>query len=195
MHESVAAYGAVPRRMTVREYYLAADKGVFRDDERLELLRGEVVRLSPQKVPHAWSSWSLLEALRTVFPRHLVRGHSPFRLDEFNELEPDILVARGPANQYRDRHPGPDDALLVCEIADTSLKKDVGLKAGLYAEFGIPEYWVLDLKGRRLLVFRDPQTGKSGKAAYGVSEVRSPEENAVPTLGNGKGVKVADLLP
>lgn len=182
--------------MTVREYYLAAEKGVFQDDERLELLQGEVVRLSPRRSLHALAVSNLAEELRSTFPSPAyIRTQMPLALDLHNEPEPDVCVVRGPRSMYADHHPNASDCFLVVEVSETSLKKDVGLKAALYAEFGIPEYWVLDLKGGRLLVFRDPVPGKGGKAAYATSEVHSRDDTAVPTLGNGKGFQVQDLLP
>ncbi|HWA82509.1 MAG TPA: Uma2 family endonuclease, partial [Fimbriimonadaceae bacterium] len=161
VRESVAAYGATLRRMTVREYYLAAESGVIDPDERLELLRGEVVETSPQKSLHAWATGNLAKVLQRTFPDASIRAQFPLRLDDTNEPEPDVLVALGPDSRYVGRHPGPADVLLVVEVSDTTLRKDRTLKGPLYAEFGIPEYWILDLNASRLEVYRDP--GKDGE--------------------------------
>ncbi len=187
--ESAAAYGATIRQMTVDEYYLAADAGVFDANERLELIHGEVVELSPQKSAHAFITHNCTELLRAIFPEASIRSQLPLRLDEINEPEPDIVVAKSPASRYRSAHPGPDDSLLVIEVSDTTLTKDRSLKATLYAQFGIPEYWILDLQKMRLEVHREPKNG-----AYSTTEVLGREGNVTPLLGT-KSIAVAELLP
>jgi Uma2 family endonuclease len=194
VRESVAAYGASPRRMTVREYYRAADKGVFDSDEKLELIRGEVVELSPQKSAHAVATALTREALALQFPGAAIREHSPLHLDDFNEPEPDVLVAIGPLRRYNGRHPTADDVLLVVEVADSSLRKDRTLKAPLYAEFGIPEYWIVDLNANRLEVYREPVRDSGGKASYSSVQIVDLEESVSPQHG-GAAVSVRAILP
>ena len=195
VHESVAAYGAPPRRWTVRDYYRAAAKGVFGDDEKLELIRGEVVELSPQKNRHAHATYLLRRALESAFPGSIVREHSPIRLDEVNEPEPDVAVSRGPAATYSKRHPNANDLLLVAEVADSSLLKDRKLKGPLYAEFGIPEYWILDLQSNRLEVYRDPGMDSSGNGSYAVVEVLDVHATVTPLNSNGSEISIRDVVP
>ncbi|HVT13579.1 MAG TPA: Uma2 family endonuclease [Fimbriimonadaceae bacterium] len=192
VRESVAAYGATLRRMTVREYYLAAESGVLDPDERLELLRGEVVAMSPQKSFHAWATGNLAKVLQAVFPEASIRIQFPLSLNDMNEPEPDVLVALGPDSRYMDRHPGPSDVLLVVEVSDTTLRKDRTLKGPLYAEFGINEYWILDLNAGRLEVYRDPGKDAEGKAGYRSTVII--EKGGQIETGNGT-VSIAALLP
>src|SRR5579862_6042874 len=195
VRESVAAYGAPLRRWTVRDYYRAASRGVFGDDEKLELLRGEVVRLSPQKSPHAAATSRLRLSLETVFPGAVIREHSPMYLDDHNEPEPDVLVARGPIDQYDARHPNASDALLVVEVADSSIRKDRKLKGPLYAEFGIREYWILDLKANRLEIYRDPAQEINAKWGYSSTQLLETDATVAPIHGNGQSVTIASIIP
>jgi len=195
IRESAAAYGASPRKMTVDEYYRAAEKGVFDWDEKLELIRGDVVVLSPQRNRHSSATYRIQEALRAVFPQGVLRCQMPLRLDEHNEPEPDVLVAVGPMERYDSRHPGVADTLLVVEVADTSLLKDRKLKGPLYAEFGIGEYWILDLKSNRLEVYRDPVQDKNGKWGYASTQLLKGDAAVAPLNGNGASVSVASFVP
>lgn len=178
--------------MTVREYYLAAENGVIDSDEKLELLRGEVVEMSPQKSLHAWATGNLARVLQSVFPDQSIRAQFPLSLDEMNEPEPDVVIACGPDSLYVSRHPGPADIILVVEVSDTSLRKDRTLKAPLYAEFGIPEYWILDLNSSRLEVYKGPAKDAAGKGSYSSAEVI--ERGGSVAIGGGT-VSVASLLP
>ena len=195
VRESVAAYGAPIRRMTVREFHRAGTKRVFGHDERLELLRGEVVRMSPQNSLHAWVTSVLRERLPELFPGAYLREHSPLSLDDRSETEPDLLVAVGPTTKYIDRHPGPADTLLVIEVSDSSQRVDRRLKASLYAEFSIPEYWVVDLKGSRVEVHRQPREDAIGKHAYASVEIVGVDGNVQPIKSNGRSIAVRDFLP
>lgn len=178
--------------MTVREYYLAAENGVIDADEKLELLRGEVVEMSPQKSAHAAATTNVRVALQEVLSNRCIREHSPLTLDDHNEPEPDIVVANGPLSTYFERHPGPSDVVLVVEVSDTSLRKDRTLKGPLYAEFGIPEYWILDLNSSRLEVYREPAKDAAGKGSYTFATV--VERGGSVAIGGGT-VTVASLLP
>ncbi|HTQ09984.1 MAG TPA: Uma2 family endonuclease [Fimbriimonadaceae bacterium] len=195
VRESVAAYGADLRLMTVDEYYRAADKGVFRSGEKLELIRGQVVSMSPQKSPHSWATGNVAETLREILPSHCVREQHPIRLDQFNEPEPGVAVAVGPCDRYRSRHPGPQDLLLIVEVADSSVHKDTKLKVALYAEFGIPEYWVLNLKTDCLEIYRDPVEDANGRWRYANVEVVRRDGYAGLLPAPEARISVSDLLP
>ncbi|HTQ09587.1 MAG TPA: Uma2 family endonuclease [Fimbriimonadaceae bacterium] len=190
VHESLAAFGAKLRLMTVDEYYRAAERGVFGPDEKLELLEGVVFELSPQKSPHASATFRVRQAVEEAIPEAVVRDHSPLSLDARNEPEPDVLVAAGPIDRYDRRHPGPADVLLVVEVCDTSLRTDRQIKAPLYAAFGIPEYWILDLNAKRLEVYREPSA-----SGYSQVETLDPTASIAPLAGNGQTIAVRSLLP
>ncbi|HEY3411461.1 MAG TPA: Uma2 family endonuclease [Armatimonadota bacterium] len=150
--------GAMPeRRFTRAEYHRAAETGVFAPDERLELLWGRVVtKMSPMSSAHAMGIRAVAEALDEAFGEGFdIRQQLPAFAGEKSEPEPDICVLPGSWRDYP-AHPQLNRAVLVVEIADTSLRFDRGIKAALYAEAGVRDYWVLNLTNRTLEVFRDP---------------------------------------
>jgi Uma2 family endonuclease len=89
----------------------------------------------------------------------MVRVQNPIRLDEHSEPKPDVALLRPRADFYKSAHPRPADVLLIIEVADTSLRYDREIKVPLYARYGIPELWVVDLSGRNLTRYRDPREG------------------------------------
>lgn len=138
-----------------REYDRLVELGVF-VDERVELLRGVLVEMTPQGAPHAHVVSRLTDALHPRLGRRAqIRIQLPVALSEDSEPEPDVaLVPRG---DYSREH--PSEALLLIEVAHSSLRKDLELKAALYAEAGVREYWVVDLRDDALVVHRDPSGG------------------------------------
>ena len=134
------------------EYDRLVDLGVFAD-ERIELLRGALVAMSPQKAPHAHATWWLHRHLeRCLGDRAMVRGQLPLAISDDSEPEPDIVVV--PMASYREAH--PTWAHLIVEVADSSLRKDRGVKREVYAEAGIPEYWIVNVVDRVIEVHRQP---------------------------------------
>lgn len=139
--------------------------------ERIELLRGALVEMSPQKPAHASTTSALADALaKALGGRALVRQHSPLALSEDSEPEPDVAVV-APCD-YTALH--PKAALLVVEVADSSLSKDREVKAALYAEAGVPDYWIVNLVDGVLEVLRDPRQGR-------YAEVRSMAKSETVT--------------
>jgi len=148
-------------RITVEEYERMIAANVWPEDERLELIEGELVRMSPINAPHAAAVKRLTELLRDrLGKRALVGVQDPIVLDDQSEPEPDISVLRRRADYYANAHPSPADVLLVVEVSDTTLEYDRDVKARLYARAGIPETWVVDLNGERVIVFRDVDNGE-----------------------------------
>ena len=124
------------------EYDRMGQIGVFGDDEHVELLRGALVAMSPQGEGHADCAGLLMTVLvRRLDQLASVRAHSPFAAGEYSQPEPDVAVY--PPRTYGRGH--PDQALLIVEVSDSSLRKDRGLKSEIYAEAGVPEYWIVDL--------------------------------------------------
>ena len=145
------------RRFTADEYHRMGEAGVFRDDDRVELVDGEIVEMTPIGSRHA-ACVDRLNALLQPSPAGAwhVRVQGPVRLDEYSEPEPDLSVLRSRADFYASAHPGPDDVMLVVEVADASLRYDRDIKVGLYARAGIPEAWLADLQNERVHVFTHP---------------------------------------
>jgi Uma2 family endonuclease len=141
-----------PRRITRAEYDRLVDEGFF-DEERVELLRGVIIQMSPNNPPHASPVQLLTEALLpALVGRAHVRVQLPLAASDESEAEPDLAVV--PVGDYSARH--PDRALLVIEVALTSLRKDRLIKGPLYAASGFQEYWLFDVEAKAVEVHRGP---------------------------------------
>ena len=149
------------RRFTVEEFYRMAAAGIFGEDDRVELVAGDVVDMMPVSARHAACVKRLNYLLnRGVGEQAIVGVQDPLRLDEHTEVLPDVMLLRPRADFYAQVHPGPADVLLVVEVAETSLAYDREVKGRLYARHRIPEYWLVDLEGERVLVHRRPKEGR-----------------------------------
>jgi Uma2 family endonuclease len=148
MFDSDALAPDAIRKLSRREYDKLVALGVF-EDERVELLRGMLVTMSPQGAPHAAITAWLLQRLSILLGMDFdVRGHSPYAAANDSEPEPDISVSRRVAGPFEH----PSEALLVVEVAASSIRKDRDIKAAIYADAGVPEYWIVDLSGTALFV-------------------------------------------
>ena len=146
-------------KWSVNDYHRMIEAGILRD-RRVELLAGEIIEMSPETPIHystAKRSTKYLEEL--LAGRADIRFNGPITLSD-SEPEPDIAIVRLPESTYNDRHPRPDDIFWLIEVAKTSLKKDLDLKASIYATAEIQEYWVLDLSRKQMVVFQEPQNGQ-----------------------------------
>ncbi|MGE3543008.1 MAG: Uma2 family endonuclease [Kofleriaceae bacterium] len=165
------------RRLSRREYDQLVALGVF-EDERVELLRGMLVTMSPQGGPHATiSSWLVQRLVRLLDDSHDVRGHCPYAASDDSEPEPDISVSR--------RVPGmlehPTSSLLVIEVAESSIKKDRRIKSSIYGEATVPEYWIVDISGDELSV--DVHTGPTSRGYRHVETLRDGDVLRPTRLG------------
>jgi Uma2 family endonuclease len=131
------------------------ENGILGEDERVELLEGVIVTMSPQKDAHAWAiQWLNRLLVRRLGDEYGVRRQLPLTLGELNEPEPDLAVVSSAA-RVKGQHPG--SALVVVEVSGVdSLARDRKVKAPLYARFGILEYWLVDLEHEAVEIFRDP---------------------------------------
>lgn len=126
----------------------------------VELLAGEIVEMSPETPIHYTTAKRGAKYLEELLSGKAdVRFNGPITLAD-SEPEPDIAIVRLPESAYNDRHPAPQDIFWIVEVAKTSLKKDLEIKAAIYATAAIQEYWVLDLSAQQMIVFRNPQEGK-----------------------------------
>jgi Uma2 family endonuclease len=133
-------------RFTVDEYYGMLEAGILTEDDRVELIDGEILEMSPIGSAHATCVDRLTMMLtRELGARVIVRVQNPIRLGEYHELQPDVAVLT--PGDYRAAHPGPDDVLFLIEVADTSLAFDRMRKLPMYAADGVGEAWLVDLQG------------------------------------------------
>jgi Uma2 family endonuclease len=164
------------RLLTVQEYHLMAEIGILDEDERVELLGGQIVKMAAKGTAHGAGVKRTVELLQNLLGRLvLISVQDPVRLNDNSEPEPDIaLLVRDPL-YYEDRHPTPSEVYLIIEVADTTLRTDFGIKANLYARSQIADYWVLDVCDRQLHVFREPsQDGYQSIAVFGDDASISP---------------------
>ena len=147
------------RRFTVEEYCAMAEAGILAEEERIELLDGEIIVMPPIGPPHESGTDQLNRQLTyLLYDRALVRVQNSLRLNDYGLPEPDIAVVRFRDDYHRNR-PTPADVLLVIEIADTSLRYDRELKLPRYAAAGIPEVWIANVSARQVEAFHDPVDG------------------------------------
>jgi Uma2 family endonuclease len=145
-------------RLTVAEYYRMAEAGILGEDDRVELIEGEIIDMPPIGTDHTSSVKRLLRAFdRSVGDRAIVSVQDPVRLDDYSEPEPDLALLRYRDDFYHEAHPGPGDVLLLVEVAHSSLRYDLEIKLPLYARHGIPEVWIVDLEHRRLEIHRQQE--------------------------------------
>lgn len=146
-----------PRLLTVEEFDKMVAGDVFDEDERLELVEGAIVSYAPpQGDEHAYAVWHFPEVIRERLGGRVVLWmQNPVIVSNMTVLEPDLTLLRPREDRYR-RRPGPADVLAVVEIAVSSLARDRSDKLRLYAEAGIKEYWIVDVFGRCIEVFRQP---------------------------------------
>lgn len=185
------------RLWTVEEYNCAAGLGLFGPEERLELIEGEVIqKVSPQKSPHATSIQLVVEALRKSFATgYAIRMQLPIVLGRRSEPEPDAAVVTGSIRDYAQQH--PTTAVLVVEVADTTLAFDRTTKAALYARAGIPEYWIVNLADRVLEVHRQPapMAGQPLGHHYRSITRHTETETVSPLAAPNAALSIAALLP
>ena len=184
------------RRWTREEYERLVDVGVLRPDERVELIKGEIVEVPPQHGPHATGVRLAQIVLQGIFGAGFdVRAQLPLALGPHSEPEPDVAVVVGAPRDYKQGH--PTTAVLVVEIAETRLGFDRDTKGSIYAAAGIPEYWIVNLVDRHLEIYRDPAAipGAPYGHGYRTRTIALPGETVPTPSPTDARVAVDDLLP
>lgn len=148
------------RRFTVDEYHRMVEAGILTEGDRVELIEGEIVAMSPIGGRHAACVRRLVRLLeRQLGAEALVDSQNPIRIDPDGEPQPDVAVLRPQQDYYEHEHPRPADVFLVVEVAETSLAYDRQIKLPIYATAEIPEAWLVDLAGQTLERHTDPREG------------------------------------
>jgi Uma2 family endonuclease len=147
-------------KWTVEHYHQAIAAGLF-EDSPVELLRGDIVVMPPEGEPHAYYNSEAGDYLRKLLGnRAKIREAHPITLPNDSEPIPDLAIVKPLGSAYLNHHPYPDDIFWLIEFSNTTLSKDLSEKKDIYAEAGILEYWVVNLKDGELYIFRDPQNGQ-----------------------------------
>ncbi|HEY3108565.1 MAG TPA: Uma2 family endonuclease [Chloroflexota bacterium] len=185
--QQVAQIAPTSRSFTFDEYMAMGRAGILDEDERVELILGRIVEMSPIGDPDSECvRHSNQLFVRLVGDAGMVSPQLPIRIGDHSAPQPDIAILR--PGSYRDRTPAPEDILLLIEIADSSIAYDRAIKGPLYAAAGIPEYWILDLTTSTLAVYREPATD-------GYRSLQTiAADGAVAPLAFPTDVRVADLL-
>ena len=149
----------VRHRVTVDEFHKMGEAGVFMEDDRVELIDGEMVDMAPIGSRHASVVKRLNNLLATLAPgRAIVSAQDPLRLAPHSEPEPDIMLLKPRADFYSEAHPDAQDVLLLIEVCDTTVHYDREVKLPLYARHGVVEVWLIDLEARTVEICCTPQT-------------------------------------
>jgi Uma2 family endonuclease len=147
----------IKKRFTVHDYHRMGEAGILTEDDRVELIDGEILAMSPIGPPHnAAVNRANRAMVQAAGEQAIVGVQGSIRLDDFTEPQPDVVLLRPREDFYATRHPGSEDIFLIVEMADSSLEYDLGIKAGLYARKGVVEYWVADIRHDCLWIHSDP---------------------------------------
>ncbi len=176
-------------RFSVAEYDQMIDQGILTENDRVELIRGEILKKMSIVEPHAACVKRLIQLLVGLFgSRTCLGAQDPVRLED-SEPEPDLSLLKKRDDFYAGCHPGPEDIFLLVEVADSSLEFDRGVKIPIYAENGIVESWIVNLIDKTLEVYRNPQGG-----AYADTLVLRAGDQVELLSLPGTLISVADVL-
>ncbi len=169
-----------------------SELGILKPDERTELIAGQILYMAAKGTPHVLALRLLSTALDTLLANQpfFVSTQDPIQLDDFSEPEPDLAIVGGTALEYADHHPRPSDIALIVEVADSTLRPDCEVKDKLYAQAGIVDYWVLDLKNRQLHIFRNPTP-----TGYTSHLILTEPNQITPLAFPNLTLTLTDLLP
>lgn len=184
-----------PHRFTREEYYHLLESGLF-EGRRVELIEGEIIDMAAMKDLHAVAVGIISQTLGKVFPGCWVRCQLPLSFIRASDPEPDFAVVPGSPRDYKGKgHPAT--ALLVVEIADTSLRFDRGTKAALYARAGIVDYWIVNLNDGQIEVHRNPEPAAGSLQGFKYASISlfRAGDLIVPLAQPAASIPVADLLP
>ena len=179
------------RLLTVEEYHRMMKVGILHPDEQVELVAGQIIRkISPQGTARAAAIRRVDRLLSSLLSeRGLVQKQLPVILNNFSEPEPDIAVVKVDPFDYDDHHPTAKDIYLIIEIADSTLKNDIQVKGKDYARSGVEDYWVLDVKGRQLYVYRNPT-----QSGYQQETILRENDEISPLQFPDRTIRVVELL-
>jgi Uma2 family endonuclease len=177
-------------RFTVNQYHQMGRSGILHEDDRVELIEGEIIEMVPIGIGHI----GCVNRTTTLFVYRfgdatVVHVQNPIQLDRYNEPEPDVSLLRYRPDAYGGHMPVPRDVFLLLEVADSSLTFDRRVKVPLYARSGIPEVWLVELRKARLHVYRDSSPG-----GYRTTRTLGRGDRLAPLAFPDREIAVADVL-
>jgi Uma2 family endonuclease len=186
-----------PHRFNVEQYHRMIEAGILTTSDRVQLLEGVILEMTPVGISHAFAVRGMMEAIQPLLPDGWSLSiQQPVTLAT-SEPEPDLSVVRGTYIDYRNHHPQPGEIGLVIEVSESSLGLDRVVKGRIYAAAGVPEYWIVNLIDRQAEVYRDPRTGASGEPGY-QSRAIIPANGRLQLMLDGRmlgEIPLASILP
>ncbi len=166
-----------PKRFTIEEYHRLAELGFLTEDDRVELIRGEIIQMAAKGIAHINCCRNLLNQLPILLvDKAELQCQDPIVLPSNSEPEPDFAILRIREDNYKDALPNSSDVLFVIEITDSTLKKDKEVKTSLYAEAGISDYWIFNLVDNHLEAYSEPYQDLQGKFGYAAMRIVLPNQ-------------------
>lgn len=188
--EQIAPLELTRRRFTVDEYLRMAEVGLLTEDDKVELIQGEIIKMSPINVAHASVVKRLIRLLsKALGDRAILSAQDPVQLTNDSLPQPDITLLQPQHDFYSWKHPGPESVLLLIEVSDTTLNYDRRTKGALYAAAGIAEYWIVNLPARQIEAYREPRP-----TGYRTTTIYSPGEVLTPLTFPDVALNVDDIL-
>lgn len=182
---------SMPRKRWTRdECRQLVEAGFLDANKHYELIEGEIIEKVGQGRKHILVCMRLIKVLAAIFGFDFIQSQSTLAVNLFNEPEPDTAVLDKTLDEYVDQEPGPENVRLMVEVSDSTLDTDRSVKGLLYARAGVAEYWIVNVKARKLEVYRKPTPD-----GYTISLILSEQESINPTAKPEAIVRVADLLP
>jgi Uma2 family endonuclease len=178
------------KRFTVDDYYRMAEAGILKPTDRVELIEGEIVEMSPIGDRHAMAvNRANMLFARGLGDRVVVSVQNAVRVNRYNEPQPDVVLIRARENFFGTQHPRPEDVVLLIEVSDTTLRFDRNVKLPIYARNGISEVWIFDLNNDVIHLYREPKAG-----TYSVTQTLGRNESISTQAFPDFLIKVGDLL-
>ncbi len=186
-----------PYHLSVEQFRMMIQAGIFPDGARLELLSGILFAKAPRTDAHDYVVSAISDEIRRFTPTGwLVREEKPIAIGKRSQPEPDLAIVRGPRSLYSQRPPSQKETGLVVEVAQTTYATDRADRWRIYATARIPAYWIVHMAEHRVEVYRDP-IGRAQSANYQMAETFGPEDH-VPIVIDGRElgrVAIKDILP
>jgi Uma2 family endonuclease len=180
----------IRKRFTVDEYYRMAEVGILNEDSRVELIEGEIIQMPPIGNRHLACVNRANELFVSAFAgKAIVSPQNPVRLSDINEPQPDLVLLKLRTDYYVEKRIWSEDALLLVEVSDTTLRYDRHVKLPLYAKSGVPEVWIEDLQKQLLLVYRNPVD-----RMYSIGLTLQPDDSVSTLAFPDIAFSVRDLL-
>jgi len=183
------SYSPTRKLINAEEYYRMGEVGILTEKDRVELIHGDIIEMSPIGSQHS----SVVNRISNILKEYLgkkaiVSTQNPVHISDLSEPQPHIALVKPAEDYYAQRHPGPEDILLIVEVADTSLEYDRQVKLPLYASAHIPEFWLVNLNDKEIEVYHTPMD-----TSYKLRELCRPGDTITFFAGN-LAIKVDELL-